>query len=334
MVNRQDSAAAVNQEEWQQFLKDYLDDVHRYGVDQGYERIWPFWKEGKIRESLFWRQWQRWEDQLQERGAVTTAVHGRAIPLFWMEKGREIQLCMSWNVQRWYTLKGESRVEEAERILRVILNRADGGWHVDHIEEIKGDGALSDETKETLSTLEEPEDNLLPTLFVHGAGGYNSGRAIAYAERYWNTANPAYPLFTDNCTNFISQCLHAGGIPMLFSREQGKGWWMRGSGKGANWSYSWTVAHSLYLLLKSGRPPMRAVAVPSVEQLEPGDIICYDFNGDGRFQHNTIVVAKDANNMPLVNANTTNSRLRYWDYRDSTAYTPQIRYAFFRIRGT
>ncbi|MEJ8548454.1 amidase domain-containing protein [Brevibacillus borstelensis] len=334
MADRHDSAGAANQEEWQQFLKDYLDDVHRYEVDQGYERIWPFWKEGKERESLIWRQWQRWEEQLQERGALTTAVRGRAIPLFWMEKGREVQLCMAWKVQRWYNLKGETGVEEVRKILRVTLTRTDAGWCVENVEESNGDGALPDETEEETITLAEAEGNPLPTLIVHGAGGYDTERAIAYAERYWDSANPAYPLFTDNCTNFISQCLHAGGIPMLFSREMGKGWWMRGSGKGASWSYSWSVAHSLYLLLKSGGPPMRAVAIPSVDQLEPGDIICYDFDGDGRYQHNTIVVAKDANNMPLVNANTTNSRLRYWDYRDSTAYTPQIRYAFFRIRGT
>lgn len=78
---------------------------------------------------------------------------------------------------------------------------------------------------------------------------------------------------------------------------------------------------------------MRAVVKSSPEQLVPGDIICYDFDGNGRFQHNTIVVAKDPNNMPLVNAHTTDSSMRYWAYEDSTAYTPQIRYAFFHIRG-
>ena len=67
------------------------------------------------------------------------------------------------------------------------------------------------------------------------------------------------------------------------------------------------------------------------EELTIGDVICYDFNGDGRWQHNTIVVHKDYYGMPLVNAHTTNSRNRYWDYRNSTAYTPNIQYAFFHI---
>lgn len=62
-----------------------------------------------------------------------------------------------------------------------------------------------------------------------------------------------------------------------------------------------------------------------------GDVICYDFEGDGRWNHTTIVVAKDADGMPLVNANTYNSRMRYWAYEDSTAYTPNMKYAFFHI---
>ena len=35
--------------------------------------------------------------------------------------------------------------------------------------------------------------------------------------------------------------------------------------------------------------------------------------------------------MPLVNAHTYNSRMRYWAYEDSSAYTPNIKYKFFTI---
>ncbi|MGQ0440385.1 amidase domain-containing protein, partial [Bacillus sp. B-TM1] len=40
----------------------------------------------------------------------------------------------------------------------------------------------------------------------------------------------------------------------------------------------------------------------------------YDFEDDGRWNHTTIVVAKDADGMPLVNAHSANSRRRYWNY--------------------
>ncbi|RFU61981.1 amidase domain-containing protein [Peribacillus glennii] len=155
---------------------------------------------------------------------------------------------------------------------------------------------------------------------------YNRMKAVQYAERWWNEFNPVYKKFTDDCTNFISQCLNAGGIPMWGSPNKSRGWWMRGN----NWSYSWTVAHSLMLLLANGKG-IRTKQVPSPKELQLGDIICYDFEGNGRYDHNTIVTAKDRNGMPLVNAHTTNSRRRYWAYEDSTAYTPNIKYKYFII---
>ncbi|WP_261130258.1 amidase domain-containing protein [Bacillus sp. Marseille-Q3570] len=156
---------------------------------------------------------------------------------------------------------------------------------------------------------------------------YNRLEAVKYAERWWNSHNPAYKLFENDCTNFISQCLHAGGAPMRGYPNRSKGWWFRNN----NWSYSWTVANTLRWHLSGSKQGLRGQELPSPEYLVPGDVICYDFNGDGRWQHNTIVVAKDEQGMPLVNAHTHNSRMRYWDYTDSTAYTPEIKYKFFRI---
>jgi hypothetical protein len=160
---------------------------------------------------------------------------------------------------------------------------------------------------------------------------YDRSRAVRYAETWWNGHNPAYPVFSDDCTNFISQCLHAGGMPMVFSHSQGRGWWCRKRGKSFSWSYSWAVAHSFYLMLKRGGPTGKVTEVASAADLRPGDVICYDFEGDGRFNHNVIVTALDDEGSPLVNAHTVNSNHRQWEYRDSPAWTPRIRYAFFRI---
>ncbi|MBA2874657.1 amidase domain-containing protein [Thermaerobacillus caldiproteolyticus] len=156
---------------------------------------------------------------------------------------------------------------------------------------------------------------------------YDRIKAVRYAETWWNSYNPAFKTFKVDCTNFVSQCLYAGGIPMTGYPNRAKGWWM----KNHNWSYSWAVAHSFRWYLSSARVGLQAVEVSSPEQLIRGDVICYDFEGDGRFNHTTIVVAKDQQGMPLVNAHTTNSRMRYWSYEDSTAYTPNIQYKFFHI---
>lgn len=155
---------------------------------------------------------------------------------------------------------------------------------------------------------------------------YNRLRAVQYAERWWNEFNPAYKRFENDCTNFISQCLRAGGAPMRGIPNRNRGWWMTNT-----WSFSWTVAQSLKGYLGTSGVGLRAKEVASPRELLLGDIICYDFQGDGRFDHNTIVTGKDAYGMPLVNAHTTNSRMRYWAYEDSTAYTPQIKYKFYTI---
>lgn len=155
---------------------------------------------------------------------------------------------------------------------------------------------------------------------------YNRERAVSYAHKYWNSHNPAYRYFsTNDCTNFISQCLYAGGFPMI-KGHRGQGWWYK-QGNPDSWSYSWAVANSLYWFLRNRTQP-----VSRVQDLQIGDVICYDFEGDGRWNHNTIVTSKDANGEAYVNAHTNNSQNRYWKYEDSAAWTPQIRYAFFHIR--
>lgn len=161
---------------------------------------------------------------------------------------------------------------------------------------------------------------------VSGAS-YNRLEAVKYAELWWDDYNPHYHKFTDNCTNFISQCLKAGNAPMRGFPNRSKGWWYQNN----NWSYSWSVAHSMRWYLSGSTSGLRGEERESASELIPGDVICYDFDGDGRWQHTTIVVAKDANGEPLVNAQTTNSRMRYWTYEDSTAWTPDIKYKFFHI---
>ncbi|AST90296.1 hypothetical protein BC6307_02940 [Sutcliffiella cohnii] len=156
---------------------------------------------------------------------------------------------------------------------------------------------------------------------------YDRMAAVQYAERWWNSYNPQFKKFDVDCTNYVSQCVHAGGAPMVGFPNKSSGWWM----KNKAWSYTWSVAHSLRWYIPNAKSGMKGREVTRAADLMPGDVICYDFQGDGRFDHNTIVVAKDQDGMPLVNAHTHNSRMRYWAYEDSSAYTPNIKYKFFHI---
>lgn len=213
--------------------------------------------------------------------------------------------------------------------LQYLLKQEDSFYIEEEMEEREArfrNGHIVDE-RELFPTIETEE---VPPESDPGADRlaykYDRMKAVQYAERWWNEFNPAYYKFTDDCTNYISQCLHAGGIPMWGAPNKNKGWWIRGK----SWSYTWTTAHSLYHLLKAGNA-IRTKQVKTAKELNLGDILCIDFEGDGRFDHNLIVTAKDQDGMPLVNAHTMNSRHRYWTYEDSTRYTPNIVYKFFAI---
>lgn len=177
--------------------------------------------------------------------------------------------------------------------------------------------------------------NVLPVAALEPAGRssrYDRAKARRYAETWWNGANPKYMRFEVDCTNFVSQCLFAGGAPMNYTGKRESGWWYQGKdGSRELWSFSWAVAHSLQSFLASSQSGLRANVVAAPHRLAVGDVICYDWDGNGRYQHNTIVTGFDALGMPLVNAHTTDSRMRYWDYRDSYAWTPNTRYRFFHI---
>lgn len=162
---------------------------------------------------------------------------------------------------------------------------------------------------------------------------YRREDAVAYAERWWKEPNNAYLYFDVNCTNYVSQCVFAGGAPMNYTDRRESGWWYKGRTKDQElWSYSWAVAHALQTLLSQSRAyGLRAEAIGQPEDLQLGDVICYDWDGSGRYGHNTIVTAFTPDGMPLVNANTVSSRHRYWDYRDSYAWTEQTRYRFYHI---
>ncbi|MFD2673571.1 amidase domain-containing protein [Marinicrinis sediminis] len=162
---------------------------------------------------------------------------------------------------------------------------------------------------------------------------YDRDKVRQYADQYWQRPNPSFRYFDEDCTNFVSQCLYAGGVPINYTGRRERGWWYRSNKGSGSWSFSWTVAQSLHLYLSAKRSQPLARRVERADQLEIGDCILYDWNGDGRFQHATIVTAKDKQGMPLVNAHTTNSKRRYWDYTDSPAWSGHTKYGFYHVNA-
>jgi hypothetical protein len=239
------------------------------------------------------------------------------------ERMEEEEVLLWIRSDRRLTVEQKDTILEEEEIawFRVLIQFVGDGWKIAHC---TPEAEPVEWVRPPRASLSEPET---PPVFT--SSGYDRRRSVQYANLWWNGYNPKYRRFDVDCTNYVSQCIHAGGIPMDPSPMRDRGWWYRTD----LWSYSWAVAHSFHWYLTKGGGPMRAVQVSRPQELYPGDIICYDWDGDGRWDHNTIVTAKDPVGMPLVNAHTVNCRHRYWDYRDSYAWTPNTRYRFYRIEG-
>jgi len=250
-----------------------------------------------------------------------------------LHEGREsVELLLHNSLWKLYQINQHFMEQEDEQYHRITLKEQSGDWYIAADYVIGKEGA--DRQPDEIENENSPDLNEAISLEQEHKvqGFYNRAKVKRYAELWWNRYNPVYPKFDVNCTNFVSQCLHAGGLPIEHSSQRGKGWWVQGK---TNWSYSWSVAHSLMLYLTTSKTNggPRGVVKETPAELMVGDVICYDWDGNGHFQHNTIVVAKDPNGMPLVNAHTTNSRHRYWEYRDSYAWTQQTKYKFIHIKG-
>ncbi|MEI7025888.1 amidase domain-containing protein [Paenibacillus sp. y28] len=256
----------------------------------------------------------------------------------------ELDLRKTYHYELGGILHEEERIEQE----RVSLRFDGARWliwtvkvHVPEKSELP-DAALIPQPHASMSVAEPQRTQSLPFInrrLVHSPvtakskkAYYDRDAACRYADAYWNHANPAYQEFPSDCTNYVSQCLYAGGAPMNNTGRRETGWWYEGkSGSKELWSYSWSVSHSLQSFLKRSTIGLRADEVSSPLELSPGDVICYDWNGDGGFEHSVIVTDLDADGFPLVNARTVSSRRRFWDYRDSYAWTPKTVYRFLRI---
>lgn len=253
--------------------------------------------------------------------------------------GSEAVVDLEFHVQRMLEQHGLMLMEERIDRERITLSREEEGWIITQIEQPQAErharGIHRDEKPDKLH-----QSRPMPYLNAELLGNrrtapripYRRDKAVAYAEQWWNEPNPSFLAFEEDCTNYVSQCIFAGSAPMNYTGKRELGWWYKGMvNKQEAWSYSWAVANSLERYLRVNTSGLRAEQVDDPTELQLGDVIFYDWDGNGNIQHSTIVTAFDMNGMPLVNAHTNNCRHRYWDYQDSHAWTEATRYRFFHI---
>jgi Putative amidase domain len=163
-------------------------------------------------------------------------------------------------------------------------------------------------------------------MAVTPAFAYNPTAAAQYADQWSSNneqlRNPMYRSFTDDCTNFVSQALHAGGFPYTGSSETHyQSWYYNSHGN----SFTWSVAPDLLNFLYYDYPGGYPVAYRSPYQSnysggQIGDVIFYDWGYGEGVSHTSIQVAvgTDPNSLwygDLVDQHITDRKHAIWSLR-------------------
>ena len=139
---------------------------------------------------------------------------------------------------------------------------------------------------------------------------YKRNKAIAYAQKWALSRNPSYYNFDGiggDCTNFISQCLYAGGG--IMNHRINTGWYYYSVNSRAP---SWTSVDALYRFITSNKTTGPYGYEASVEECSPGDFIQLATVED-YFHHSVMIVEKkDVANFDkiLVSCHTDDFRSR------------------------
>ena len=135
---------------------------------------------------------------------------------------------------------------------------------------------------------------------------YNRENAVAYAKKFAFSQNPTFGNFAGiggNCTNFVSQCIYAGGCVMNYTATFG--WYYISLD---DRSPSWTGVNFFYNFITENADvgPFGRVAI--LDELEIGDVIQLGRNDEG-YYHTLLVVGFDGEDT-LVAAQTDNAFAR------------------------
>ncbi|EOC99414.1 amidase domain-containing protein [Caldisalinibacter kiritimatiensis] len=120
---------------------------------------------------------------------------------------------------------------------------------------------------------------------------YNREAAYNYAKKWAFKRNPKYYNFENlggDCTNFVSQVLHAGGCPM--NNRKWTGWYYYSS---YNRAPAWTGVEFLYNFLINNRERGPIGKISDINEIDIGDIIQLNFEEDDTFNHSLVVVRKE-----------------------------------------
>ena len=131
---------------------------------------------------------------------------------------------------------------------------------------------------------------------------YNRENAVAYARKYALVRNPIFFTFEGiggNCTNFVSQCILAGGCVMNFTPIYG--WYYLSVNRR---SASWTGVDFFYDFMTTNEGVGPFGSEISLEDAKIGDVIQLS---NGQNYYHTLIISEITENDVLVCANSVDS---------------------------
>ncbi|QBJ70232.1 hypothetical protein C3496_25220 [Bacillus anthracis] len=151
---------------------------------------------------------------------------------------------------------------------------------------------------------------------------YNPSAAVSYALKWANSVNPKYGTFGGkggDCTNFVSQALFAGGIPMKEVFQSGQippilggsaNWYSVEATVGRKLSATWVNVGLFYDFWSSRVVKVTKTWSPMQVYYgsSPGDVIQYQYAGGGTKWHSLMVTGKDTNKRTIYISQHSNNR--------------------------
>lgn len=147
----------------------------------------------------------------------------------------------------------------------------------------------------------KPENGNDRPVYQPRNSGINLTAARNYARKYAVNPNPKYGVektkifLDDDCTNFASQILLAGGVGMDTYNDVHKGWWWKGKG---NRSVSWINANTFKNYMGSAYSTRSWRSF--VSNVRSGDFLVLDFGNDGSVDHIGFVYSKRGGRLQIA----------------------------------
>ncbi|MBQ9349297.1 MAG: amidase domain-containing protein [Oscillibacter sp.] len=230
------------------------------------------------------------------------------------------------------TVTEETRLEPEA----ALLLEGNQPWEDGSIPDGAGGGIPADADGEGVDRLTEGDAEALAVLLdTDGAAdlmgpvdfypAYDPDAASEYADKYALTYNPAFPNYNPvggDCANFTSQCILAGGMPMV---KGSNGWYhkLASTSVYSDRSGSWTLARELYNWMSANRGVQMTAADDTVIKGSP---VFYVNKGKTAVGHAAICVGANSAGRPIIDSHNSDKYHAPWNYTVSSPaiYTVQL----------